>query len=354
MITGYLLKLARESTGLSQEALAEQLGADAGTVQGWETARRPFTSVGVGKAVSIRHRMLRLGANPVTLAALDDAAEADWLLTEIAEAGTSPPNVTAHPLGHLVLTHRLADLVSWAITAVPPGQFADQAQASRRGPSAPAPQLDAGQKAAFFAGLQAAAEHAAGRDDPLLLHRQACYLAGMDPALATWLSTVATRSEYFVRPRKWTPQWADARSVATGLARQGDPEPLRAFIRHNTDRSTELAALNYGAYWAGEFGQQQSGDQFMTDPNSGWRGAKLLRHIVDRLTPGHGFLDLNVHTLWSLLLERRAVIHDDPATSRTLARRGAQLLDQPDVISPQSSTELTSVLYGLRAEGISA
>jgi transcriptional regulator with XRE-family HTH domain len=40
IITGYLLKLIRQSAGLSQEGLAEQLGVDRNTVQGWETGRR--------------------------------------------------------------------------------------------------------------------------------------------------------------------------------------------------------------------------------------------------------------------------------------------------------------------------
>jgi hypothetical protein len=38
LITGYLLKLIRESAGLTQETLAEHLAVDANTVQGWGRA----------------------------------------------------------------------------------------------------------------------------------------------------------------------------------------------------------------------------------------------------------------------------------------------------------------------------
>jgi hypothetical protein len=352
VITGYVFKLARQSAGISQETLAAVLGVDPGTLQGWETARRPFTAVQVGRAVAIRSQMQRAGADPSLLAVLDDAAEADYLLGAIVAGGTGTVDTSRHPLGHLVLTHRLADLVSWAITGAAPAGLADRA--GRRGPVPPGPQLDSAERTAFFAALQAAAEQTAGRDDAVLLHRQACYLAGMDPALSSWLACMTVSSGYFVKSQQWSPQWAAARSVATGLARQGNPEPLRAFIAHSIDTSTELAALNYSAYWVGEFGKRQTGDGFMPDPSARWRGTGLLRHIVDRMTPDHGFLDLNIHTLWSLLLARRGIVHDDPAASTALYRRGTELLDHGDVMSDQSRQELTSILYGVRADGVSS
>ena len=43
IITGYLLKQIRQFAGLSQEGLAERLGVDTNTVQGWETGRRSLT-----------------------------------------------------------------------------------------------------------------------------------------------------------------------------------------------------------------------------------------------------------------------------------------------------------------------
>jgi DNA-binding transcriptional regulator YiaG len=43
IITKYLLKQIRQSAGLSQEGLADQVGVDSNTVQGWETGRRSLT-----------------------------------------------------------------------------------------------------------------------------------------------------------------------------------------------------------------------------------------------------------------------------------------------------------------------
>jgi transcriptional regulator with XRE-family HTH domain len=77
IITGYLLKLIRQSAGLSQEGLAEQVGVDTNTVQGWETGRRSLTGTRVATLVELRHRLRQLGGEPQLLAALEDAAEAD-------------------------------------------------------------------------------------------------------------------------------------------------------------------------------------------------------------------------------------------------------------------------------------
>jgi DNA-binding transcriptional regulator YiaG len=39
-VSGFLLKLIRESAGLTQVQLAEKLGVDVASVQGWESGRR--------------------------------------------------------------------------------------------------------------------------------------------------------------------------------------------------------------------------------------------------------------------------------------------------------------------------
>ena len=56
LITGYLLKLIRESAGLTQETLAEHLGVDTNTIQGWESGRRSLTGTRVATLVQLRHR----------------------------------------------------------------------------------------------------------------------------------------------------------------------------------------------------------------------------------------------------------------------------------------------------------
>src|SRR5215204_2074841 len=93
IITGYLLKQIRQSAGLSQEGLAEQLGVDTNTVQGWETGRRSLTGTRVATLVELRHRLRQLGGDPQLVAALEDAPEADYVLAYIlgSEPGAVGP-----------------------------------------------------------------------------------------------------------------------------------------------------------------------------------------------------------------------------------------------------------------------
>jgi hypothetical protein len=113
----------------------------------------------------------------------------------------------------------------------------------------------------------------------------------------------------------------------------------------------QRAALNYSAYWVGEIPHRQQDDSFMPIARTDWRGLRLLSHLVARLNPEHPFVDLNIHNAWALLVARRGLANDDPATGRALAARSTILLDS-DSISAQSRQELTSIVYNLRAEGI--
>ena len=120
IITGYLLKQIRQSAGLSQEGLAEQLRVDANTVQGWETGRRSLTGTRVATLVELRHRLRQLGADPQLLAALEDAAEADYVLAHTlgSEPGAGGPD--AHPLACWVPKRSFAYLLAWPFTGQPP------------------------------------------------------------------------------------------------------------------------------------------------------------------------------------------------------------------------------------------
>ncbi|MEV1286232.1 helix-turn-helix transcriptional regulator [Micromonospora sp. NPDC049679] len=355
-VTGYMLKLIRESIPTTQEQLATQLGVDRATVQSWESGRRPFTSVAFGQAIAIRHKLARLGADAVFLAALDDAAEADFILAGILDTNVEKIDIADHSLGWSVLTHPLTDLVLWAAIGQPPTLLKGIPSPSRRGPVPPGPTLEAGEQREFFANLQVLADRTnRRRDNEVLLHRQACFLAGMDPtgASVTWIGRTTSSSTHRGTFHTWSPLWPDARSVATSLAKQGDPELLRDFIaRAHPDDACERAGLNYWAYWVGEIPERQRNDLFMTAEKATWRGTRLLRHLVDRLDPTHPFVDLNIHSLWALLTARRGITHDDTATSRTLLDRSTTLLDSGH-ISPQSQRELTSVVYSLRTDGLS-
>ncbi|MFG1960265.1 helix-turn-helix domain-containing protein [Nonomuraea sp. NPDC049028] len=63
-ISGYVLKVIRESTGLTQERFAERLGLDVTTIQGWESGRRPLMAISTGTYLSLRHWLLRFGVQP--------------------------------------------------------------------------------------------------------------------------------------------------------------------------------------------------------------------------------------------------------------------------------------------------
>lgn len=352
IITGYLLRLVRESIPASQEQLAERLAVDRATIQGWESGRRPLTQVPHGQVLALRHRLARLGGNTTLIGALDRAAEADYLLGQIIDA--DPSNPETHALGWSVMNHALTDMISWAVSGARPRILghAGLSVPARRGPVPAGPELDADDRRAFFDNLRVLADQA-GSGEEILLHRQACYLGSLDRTgdPAAWI-TPPSRFAYFHRAEPWSPRWVDARSVATSLARQGDPQPLRDFIAHaHADDTSEMAGLNYWAYWVGEIDGHQPDDTFMATRDLGWRGIRLLRHIVERLDTGHAFLDLNIHSLWALMQARPGLAHDDPGTGRALLTRGAQLLDGAE-ISAQSRQELSAVLYGLRVQGL--
>jgi hypothetical protein len=217
------------------------------------------------------------------------------------------------------------------------------------------PTLDHGEQRAFFANLHVLADRTNRRSgDQVLLHRQACFLAGMDPsgASAAWLGQISVTSAHRSAFHTWSPLWPDARSVATSLAKQGDPELLRDFIaRAHPDDACERAGLNYWAYWVGEIRARQRDDSFMTADGPNWRGTRLLHHLVHRLDDAHPFIDLNVHSVWALLAARRGIAHDDVTTGRALLDRSATLLDSND-ISEQSKRELASIVYSLRTDGL--
>jgi hypothetical protein len=297
---------------------------------------------------------MRLGADVDLLAMLADATEADYLLTALVDADAAEVHLAEHPLGSTVLTHTLTDLIAWAITGQVPGVFPDPGTVVRRGPVPSGPALDVRDRQRLFANLHVLAERA-GRpgSEHLLLHRQACFLAGLDPTggTAAWIRGASPRSTSLTAFHTWSPRWPDVRSVATSLAKQGDAELLRDFIaRAHPDETCELAGLNYWAYWVGEIASRQRDDLFMIKHEQVWRGGRLLRHLVDRLDPSHPFIDLNIHTIWTLLKARTGLAYDEPRLARDLLVRGARVHDG-GAISAQSRQEIGAVLYGLRVAG---
>jgi transcriptional regulator with XRE-family HTH domain len=356
IITGYLLKLIRQSTGLSQEGLAEQIGVDSNTVQGWETGRRSLTGTRVATLVELRHRLRQLGADPQLLGALEDAAEADYVLayTLGAEPGAAGPG--AHPLACWVPKRSFAYLLAWPFTGQPPIALQQPTASTRRGPVAPAPVLTQEERSRFFEHLRLVAEQSLS-DRRLseargtLLRRNVYYSLSWNPSseATAWLSDLEQReARRLGRYESWSPSWTAARSLVVARARRGDREPLRQFIGSAlSSDACQAASLNYWAYWIGEVPETHNSDEFMAGDLGPWSGAALLRRFAANLVASEPLADLYAHSLWALLERRGRLLEADPQLARSLAGGVEALLAEGD-LSVQSRSELEQVHYGVR------
>jgi transcriptional regulator with XRE-family HTH domain len=346
LITGALFKVARESTGLTQQDLADALDVDKTTVQAWETGRRPLTSARAGTLVSLRYELLGLGADPRLVDSLDTAAQADYLLDRLLDG---EPTDSRHPLAVRVLPQPLADLLAWPLNPVPPRVVRSVQRPARRGPAAGGPALTADERRRLVVNLRSAAEDPPRGERGSLVRRQVAYLASFDrsPDTSRWLSHLRSTVRWAEHAGRFSPSWAEARSIAVAVSRQGDPDALLRFIAAGRDDdSWQTANLNYWAYWVGETRTIERDDSFMGAGLGHWRGLTLLDHLVARLGPDDDDLPLNVHTVWALLVARRDLLDDDPALARSLARRVAELLDA--ALSPAVHSEAEAIRCALR------
>ncbi|MFI6685404.1 hypothetical protein [Streptomyces sp. NPDC050485] len=186
----------------------------------------------------------------------------------------------------------------------------------------------------------------------MLLHRQALYLTSYDrsPEAVSWTAQALHTRRGLLSRRGWTPQWAEARSTATALARLGDPQPLWDFIERAVvnDDAGEAANLNYWAYWLGGTPLPQADDGFMRDRKlTGWDPVTLLRSLTNGLHDAPGYVDLYAHTLWSLLTAHPWLPQASGLLARELAGRTERLMDGGG-ISERSRRELGTVNYLLR------
>lgn len=255
VVSGFLLKLIRESVGLTQARLAEHLDVDVATIQGWESSRRPLTALQASDLVRLRSQLLRRGAEPIALGGLDDAINADLIIAEAVEAGDQPLARSTHPLGVTVHQRTLTNLITWPFTGGTPAQLRPlHRPMRRRGPVPTQPSLDERERTRFFDHLLVTAD-ANPHDEAALLRRQAIYLLGFDhrSSTADWLHAEQRRALRNAGRTDHVASWVAVRSSAVALATSGDSDPLRTFVQHSlATTQQEQANLNYWAYWVGK------------------------------------------------------------------------------------------------------
>ncbi|MFE3648200.1 XRE family transcriptional regulator [Streptomyces sp. NPDC059152] len=352
IVAGFVLRMARESVQHAQNTqagMAEAMGVDLATWQGWESGRRPLANMKAGALLDLRRRLLGHGADPVALGLLDAALDADRIIS----ATVNPDEVRRHPLADWVHTRETAHLIAWALNGTVPSALASRPTYSRRrSPAAAAPLLPAQDRSDFFSRLRETADSAlrAG-EGGVLLHRQALYLCSYDrtPDATRWMGHALHARRDLIAARGWTPHWAAARSTATALVRLGDTQPLLDFIDRAMadDDAAETANLNYWAYWLGALREPQANDGFMRNKPTDWEPVRLMRGLVNGLHQAPGYVDLYTHSLWALLTAHPWPPLADSELADRPSAHTTQLLDD-NAISPRSTRELSAVHYVLR------
>ncbi|MGH3853768.1 MAG: helix-turn-helix domain-containing protein [Pseudonocardiaceae bacterium] len=249
-MSGFLLKLIRESAELTQLQLAEKLGADVASVQGWESGRRPLTALRAADLVGLRSRLLRYGAQPALLATLADALQADLIIAETVQAGGQLIEVDEHPLGVTVHQCELTSLITWPFTGIAPAPLRDLVTARvRRGPAPDQPTLTKDERTRFFDHLLVTAD-ASPHKDASLPRRQAIYLLGFDTRASTadWLRAEQHRALREAERTEHVPSWVAVRSSAVALAHGGDRDPLTSSCTVST-HETGAAPDCWGTSW---------------------------------------------------------------------------------------------------------
>jgi DNA-binding XRE family transcriptional regulator len=350
LISGFVLKLARQSAALTQEKFAEVLGVDVTTVQGWESGRRPLSAMSAGDFLQLCNRLPRMGAPASTGRHLREAVEADQVLATGIAAGDAWVHPGNHPLAASVHRWTITNLILWPLLGRTPQHLREFVpQVPRRGPTPVHPSLSDEERTRFLDHLLTVAERARHGDEALL-RRQAVYLLGFDgrPDAIAWL-----RAEW-IRARRHRPRGGDitelleARSASVALAVAGDSTHLYDFVDHMTGQSDEVANLNYWAYWIGELSEEQTSDRFMLNADTrSWTGVRLLQHLLQRIDPASPHLPLNLSTLHALVGSRPSLL-SGPASVRASFGEVLDRLASTDALARTERDQLAGLRYAVR------
>jgi DNA-binding XRE family transcriptional regulator len=350
LVSGFVLRLARQSAGLTQEKFAEVIGVDISTVQGWESGRRPLSAMSAGDFLRLCGRLSRMGAPASTGRHLREAIEADQVLATGVAAGSVWVDPDSHPLAASVHRWTTTNLILWPILGRMP-QHLDEfvPRTPRRGPMTEHPTLSPEERLRFLDHLLTIAERAEQAGEALL-RRQAVYLLGFDgrPKAVDWLRTEWNRAGKR-RPRDGNiTELLEARSASVALALAGDSTHLHDFVDHMNGQTEDVANLNYWAYWIGELSDEQSNDLFMLTADSrAWTGHRMLDHLLQRLDPASPHLPLNLSTLHALIASRPALLHSRPGARASL-RQVLDKLAASTVLTRAGRDQLAGLHYAVR------
>lgn len=291
-IGGAVLAAIRTELHISQEALAERLQVGLGTVQAWESGRRPLVKASFQDLQRISRRLRLEGAPSELLHVLDQALLVDSIYIDMRSADQD-----RHPLALIVPDRTLTELLAWPLTGDPPRQLRTTKARLHIAP---------GVRDAVAASLREVADRSAPDERGAMMRRQVKFLVADNPASAEWVrAQVLADVRSHPDIRTWSPQWAVARSQAVSMAHAGDLDPLRRFITQGlADETAADANLNYWAYWVGEHATPWTQDADMTRrAAAGWSGDRLLDSLVDGVAHAP-YRELCIHTLWALLRRR--------------------------------------------------
>ncbi|WP_369024121.1 helix-turn-helix domain-containing protein [Nocardia cyriacigeorgica] len=330
-VSGAALAVIRRQLGLSQDALATSLGVGVKTVGAWEQGRNPLIRLPYSRLRQLSRALSSIGAALDSVAAFETALSVDDILS-----GLDEKDPRRHPLALTVPDRTTTEMLMWPFTGVAPRQLGDGSAALH---------IPAGQRTEAVGLLRALAESAGDSEQGAMLRRQAVFLVATHDAAHKcqdqWAFDQIKKQVSAADLRRWSPEWAVARSAAIRAASAGDPEPLHRFVAEGmNDPDCVLANLRYWAYWVGEFSAPWSSDADMVRPDrDSWSGEHLLRSLLSGVA-GAPYRELCAHTLWALARARRTLVThprwaslisttvDEVTAGDGLTVRARQLLEQ--------------------------